>query len=113
MNKIKNRKLKLIATAAILLYALVSYFSGGKCIILTVTGIPCLGCGMTRALLALLQFRFADAFRYHLMVWSLPFLYLAFLLDGKLFRNKALNTLFYLTIFAGFLLNWARNLLDL
>jgi len=113
MNQIKNIKPKLIATVAILLYALVSYFAGGRCIILIVTGIPCLGCGMTRALLALLQFRFADAFRYHLMVWSLPLLYLSFLLDGKLFRSKSLNTLFYLTILAGFLLNWARNLLNL
>ena len=113
MNKIKNLKGKLIATAAILLYAAVCYFAKISCIILNITGIPCLGCGMTRALLCAVQLRFADAFGYHLMFWSVPLLYLCFLFDGKLFKRNTWNILFYSIILLGFLVNWARNFMFL
>lgn len=48
--------------------------SGIGCPILFVTGIPCLGCGMSRALLCLLRFDFAGAIHYHPMSVVLPFL---------------------------------------
>lgn len=113
MNKITNLKDKLIVTGFILLYVLISNIWGGVCIFSKLTGIPCPGCGMSRAVVALLQFRFAEAFGYHLMVWSLPFLYLCYLTDGKLFKKKAWNILFYVLIGVGFLVNWVRNLLFL
>lgn len=48
--------------------------SGIGCPILYVTGIPCLGCGMSRALLCLLRLDFAGAIHYHPMSVLLPFL---------------------------------------
>lgn len=51
------------------------------CPILYMTGIPCMGCGMTRACTHLLQLDFAGAFYYHPLVFFLPIfvvLYFAF-----------------------------------
>ena len=36
------------------------------------TGIPCPGCGMTRAWLAALRLDFAAAFAYHPLFWAVP-----------------------------------------
>lgn len=60
------------------------------CPILRLTGISCLGCGMTRAWMCVLILRFADAFAFH-PLWLLPPVFLALYLflrprNGKLFR---------------------------
>ncbi len=44
----------------------------GLCPIRRAFGIPCPGCGMTRAVLALLQGDPMQATRFHPMVWALP-----------------------------------------
>ena len=100
---------KLIVCLALLLYVIISMRLGIGCILRRLTGIPCPGCGMTRALLCAAQLRFADAFRYHMMVWSVPILVLALLKDGKLFQSKRANSILYGILLAGFLLNWLRN----
>ncbi|MBQ4087073.1 MAG: DUF2752 domain-containing protein [Clostridia bacterium] len=61
---------------------------------------------MTRAVLSALRFRIAEAFSYHMMFWSLPILYLFFLFDGKLFRQKWLNAICLILIGVGFVINW-------
>ncbi len=106
MKRIKNLKYKIFITVMLLIYALVLYVSPISCVILELTGVECPGCGMTRALVSAMRFDFRGALSHHLMFWSVPLLYLCFLLDGKLFKNKYLNTLFYLLILAGFLVNW-------
>lgn len=51
------------------------YFATGiGCPILHTTGIPCLGCGMSRACLHLLQLDFTGAFHYHPLCFALPFI---------------------------------------
>lgn len=54
------------------------------CPILYVTGIPCMGCGMTRAFAALLRLDFAAAFAYHPLVFAMPFLAAALLLRKQI-----------------------------
>ncbi len=66
---------------------------------------------MTRAVIALLSLDFKTAIYYHPMVFSLPILFLYFLFDGNLFKNKVLNRVVIAAIFVGFLVNWAINLL--
>lgn len=51
----------LVATAM----AAAAYFELALCPMAVVTGIPCPGCGMTRATLSALHGDFATAFRYH------------------------------------------------
>lgn len=46
-------------------------FGSWRCPILAVTGHPCPGCGMTRALTALLRLDFAAAWGYHPMLFLL------------------------------------------
>lgn len=113
MFGIKGLGQKLLITAAVLIFMTVLTVFKMRCPILCVTGYPCLGCGMTRALLSALRFDFAAAFRHHPMFWSVPLLYLCFLRDGKLFEKKALNALVYSIIGIGFLFNWAKATVEL
>lgn len=46
------------------------------CIIRTLSGIPCPGCGMTRAWLAVLQGDLCQAFTYHPLFFTIPYLLL-------------------------------------
>ncbi len=48
---------------------------GHGCPIRFVTGIPCPGCGLSRAYLALLKLDFAGAFHYHPLFWAVPLLF--------------------------------------
>lgn len=110
MEKIKQPVLKLILTLGYLAAATALYFSPISCIFLELFGIRCVGCGMTRALICALQLNFAKAFDYHIMFWSVPILYLYFLFDGRLFKNRILNRAVFIVIAVGFLINWIIRL---
>ena len=101
---------KLTLTGTILFVVAAMYVFQIGCPIRRITGYPCFGCGMTRAVISLLKLDFSAAFQYHAMVWSVPLLYLLFLVDGKLFRRQWMNILLYVLLGAGFLLNWAWKL---
>lgn len=45
----------------------------------TMTGIPCPGCGLTRATLSALQGNFAEAFHFHPLFWFVTPLYVGML----------------------------------
>jgi hypothetical protein len=108
--KIKNIKEKIIIFIMLLVATGMYRVLKIPCIVLHITGIECLGCGMTRALLSALRFDFVSAFEYHRMFWSLPIIGLYVLFDGKLFKNRVLNYAVIILIGAGFILNWAMNL---
>lgn len=76
-------------------------------------GIPCPGCGMTRAWVSALQLDFSQAFRLHPMFWSVPVMALWWLLDGHIFRKKFWNFLIPVAIGVGFAVNWLLALLQL
>lgn len=103
-------KYKIIITAVILAYVFCAKIIGIPCPILYVTGHPCLGCGMTRALAAAACLRFGEALGYHMMFWSVPVLYLSFLLDGRLFRGRIVNIAVHALILVGFVINYCRNI---
>lgn len=60
------------------------YFSGMGCPILFFTGISCLGCGMTRACISMLQLDFISAFRYHPLCFLLPLAVIIMILQEKM-----------------------------
>ena len=72
MTKKKTlEKLKIIAL--LFLAALLSHISGIGCPIRWLTGIPCAGCGMSRALLSVFKGHFGAAWSYHpLILLMLP-----------------------------------------
>ena len=104
--KIKNLREKLIITLLLILFVALLYISNTPCIFLKLFKSPCPGCGMTRALIAALHLDFNTAFSYHMMFWSVPLLYIAFLFDAKPFRRRYLNISFYIILAAGFAINW-------
>lgn len=70
VNHILLARVFLIALAVIGIYIAVSEKSPDNvslipCIFHSVTDVPCPGCGMTRACLALTQAHFTEAWRYH------------------------------------------------
>lgn len=61
------------AGAVVLFLLLIVFWGGWRCPILAYTGIPCPGCGMTRAARALLRLDFAAAWAQNPMIFLLPF----------------------------------------
>ncbi|MCH5300593.1 MAG: DUF2752 domain-containing protein [Ruminococcus sp.] len=105
-NRIKNLRIKLIATAGAAVVIIFCYIFDISCIFLTLFGFPCISCGMTRAWLAALRFDFFAAFAFHPMFWAIPILYLYILFDAKLFKNKIINWTTFGLIAVGFLINY-------
>lgn len=108
--RISQWKAKAIFTAVYLGAVALLFRLGITCIFRQYLGFVCPGCGMTRAILSVLRLDFVAAFRYHPMFWSMPILYLYFLLDKGLFREKRWNTLLLSGIGVGFLVQWLIKL---
>ena len=102
---------KLMELGLLALLVAVMYILQLGCPILRLTGVPCPGCGMTRACLAVLRGDFAQAFRLHAMVFALPLLLLLFLYDGKPFRAQWINVTLMVLVGAGFAANWVFHLI--
>lgn len=85
---------------------------GLPCWVQATFGIPCPGCGMSRALFALLRLDIPGALGWHFMVWSLPFLLWGLFTDGRVFRNARLNRLLWGLIGLGFLVQWILRLVN-
>jgi len=64
---------------------------GGFCMLPRLCGLPCAGCGMTRALRCLIRWDFAGAWSYNPIVFLLPVYLLLVLFDGKPFRRRKSN----------------------
>ena len=109
--KISHWKSKLLLTAGYLVAVGVFYALNLPCVFQGVLGIVCPGCGMTRAMMAALRLDFGAAFGYHWMFWSVPVLYLYFLLDDGLFPGKWADRIVLWGIALGFVANWLVNLL--
>jgi hypothetical protein len=77
----------------ILAYFAVAFYVMGKtgigCVFVEFLGIPCPGCGMTRALRALLRLDLAAAFSYNPLIFAMPyvFAYILFPMDGPVHRR--------------------------
>ena len=110
MRKIRQPGLKLGITAAYLLFVFFMYKLGIRCLFRMWLGVPCPGCGMTRALVRLLRLDFSGAWNYHPMVFFLPLMYVYFLYDGRLFGKKA-DRVVWTCLAAGFAAHWLCLLL--
>ncbi|MBQ3135263.1 MAG: DUF2752 domain-containing protein [Oscillospiraceae bacterium] len=110
MARSKRRRLLglvLIAAYFAAAYSLLSYF-GITCVFLELFGIPCPGCGMTRAFRALVRLDFLQAARYNVMIFFMPYVAAYVLFD---FRHKAHTVL--LKVIAGIaIINWIIKLLS-
>ncbi|MCI5587170.1 MAG: DUF2752 domain-containing protein [Lachnospiraceae bacterium] len=69
----------------IVIYALILRITGIGCPIRFLTGISCMGCGMSRAVISLMRFQFKEAFNYHPLVYILPLLIVLIVCEDKIF----------------------------
>lgn len=65
--------------------------TGTSCVLRSITGLPCPGCGLTRALLAALHGGLAAAWQLHPLFWLAPLILLAVLIL-LVFRPDLLGT---------------------
>ena len=81
------------------LYALLTHTFGiQNCILKLLIGYPCPGCGMTRAVISLVQFDFIAAFHYNPFVYAIPWIGLVIFFKDQPIIKKILNT-FWFSIF--------------
>lgn len=109
----KNRAVleKLITTAlgALAVWGLSAL--GMECISISLFGIPCPGCGITRAIMSILRWDWASAMKYNSGVVLLPVFYLYYWMDGKVIKNKTWNKALLIGAGALFLLRYILSLL--
>ena len=110
MKRITQPRQKLLLTAAAVVLVLAVWHFHLPCVYRFLFGLPCPGCGMTRAVMAALRLDFAAAFGYHWMFWSVPVGYLYFLFDGRMLGIKWLDRALLCLIAGGFLINWLVRL---
>ena len=84
----------LLFASLYLLVIIFRYFFETGCPIRFITGIPCLGCGMTRALTAILRFDFYQAFQYHPLIFLMPIF--IFRYAYLKLKCKSINRLIYI-----------------
>ena len=107
-NTKKSRKLRenWLLRAILLALGLSIYFlltstwltrTGIRCVFLYLFGIPCPGCGMTRALHSLFRLDLVQAFQYHPLVFTMPYVLAYVLLPMEGRKHRAILT------FIGFL----------
>ena len=74
-----KKKEILIMIGVVSIFVILMYVTGIGCPILKLTGIPCMGCGMTRAAVCLLHLDYAEAWHYHPLIFLMPFCVVALL----------------------------------
>lgn len=94
-----KRKWRSFALILIFVFAWAVCFG---CAVYRLLGVPCPGCGMTRAWLQALRLDFAGAFRWHPLFWTLPLLVLLFLFCNRLPKKAVVAAAAILAVlFAG------------
>ncbi|MBO4457268.1 MAG: DUF2752 domain-containing protein [Butyrivibrio sp.] len=91
----KKKKDFLIAISAIVIVYVIFHITGIGCPIKFLTGVSCLGCGTTRAWLALLRGDIADAFRFHPLFW-VPIPAIVIIILKRNIPKKAYSAFIYL-----------------
>ncbi len=107
-NTIKE---KLIGSGISLLVLAFFLIFKPQCPFISFFGIPCPGCGMTRAYYKLFQLDIAGAFQLNAMFWSVPILAVYYFFDWKLFKNKIIDTVVLSLLGLGFLVCWIIKLI--
>lgn len=107
--RLKQYKDVIYPTAIIAVFYALASLAGVGCPIKFLTGVSCLGCGMTRAWLAVLRLDFAAAFHFHPLFMLPPVAALLYLFRSKI--NERLYKTLILTICASFIIIYAHRLI--
>ncbi len=92
--------------------AAVSLMDGNTCLFKLFSGIPCPGCGMTRAYIRLAHFNISAALFYHPLFIIPPILAIVILFKGKSFISKIYKSnIFWVALLIVILGVWAVRML--
>lgn len=93
-NKLSNKDI-LVFAIIVTAYALLPYALGqSNCMFKAMFGLPCPGCGMTRACISLLKLDFTKAMHFHPLFWLPPIAFVAWI-AVKNKSNTAANWIIY------------------
>lgn len=105
----KRHKRKILLTVGFLLYYLAAYIImkslGIGCVFRHFLGIPCPGCGMTRAAVCLLRLDFVGAVKNNVTVFFMPYVFAYVIFDFKSKIHKYI--LAFIAVVAT--VNWSIN----
>ena len=93
----KKLKEALPAILAVALVYVILYMAGIGCPIKYLTGVSCMGCGMTRAYLSLVHLDVAGAFRYH-PLFLIPIIAAVLFFFRSRISQKIVKVLLFTTI---------------
>src|SRR5690349_11473443 len=92
------KKLGKIVFALVIITLLVVFLDIG-CMVKYLIGIPCPGCGVTRACVQFAQGHVLEAFYWHPLFWlTVPLLLIGIFTGGSFFKKARSNTFFWLTL---------------
>ena len=97
MQKVKKHKNKIMAGFIACLFTVIYAVFG--CPIKYITGISCMGCGMTRAFWAASRMRFVEAYHYH-PLWPLVIVWIPLFFFRKKINKNIMNVLVGITVVA-------------
>lgn len=111
-NKMKksNYKIFLIVGMIGILYLLVffKYKIGIPCLFHEITGLYCPGCGMTRAIISIIELNFYQALRFNMLIFIvIPFVIIYFILKDK---KKIPNCIWYVLLCCVIIYGILRNI---
>ena len=86
-------------------YVLLSFFTKSLCLSRSLFGLPCPGCGLTRAWISAFSLRWSDAFLYHPLFFLVPILIAIYLSERFYFKQVSIKSIkyFYLSLLFLFL----------
>ena len=86
-----------IKSARWAIIVIIAYFAFLKnylytlCPVVNLTGYPCPGCGITRAMFCVLRFEFTEAWRMHPFVYPIGMLFISFVLCRYVLSGKGMK----------------------
>ena len=104
MKRYTHLPLKIAAVAAAAVLVAAADRLGYVCPFRALTGLPCPGCGMTRAWISLLHGDLSAAFRFHPLFWAVPVLLVFLLTDGRPTGRKTIDRAVPIAVAGGWIL---------